>query len=156
MIAYVALGSNRGDRAGELRAALAAMNRAGARVLRLSRVIETRPQGATGRRWFLNAVAEVETDALPRVLLRKLRTIERRQGRRRAGWPGKNTPRRIDLDLVFYARARTRTPELVLPHPRWQERGFVVQGLRELNVTLGGRGALAERGSRAPRLAAAR
>lgn len=155
MIAIIALGSNRGDRAAELRAAVAAMARAGMRVAQVSRLLETRPQGATGRRWFVNAVAQVETDLLPRVLLRRLRAIELRQGRGRAGWPGKNTPRRLDLDLLFYGRARIHTPELEVPHPRWREREFVLQGLRELSALPGGRGAPGGRGSQAWRPAAA-
>ncbi|MGH9393784.1 MAG: 2-amino-4-hydroxy-6-hydroxymethyldihydropteridine diphosphokinase [Terriglobales bacterium] len=155
MIAYLALGSNRGERARELQAALEEIERAGMRVRRVSRPVMTRPQAATGRGWFLNAVAEVETELLPRVLLHRLQAIERAHRRRRQAWPRKNTPRRLDLDVIFYGRVRLSSRELKLPHPRWRGRAFVVEGLRELSASLGGRAGLGGRGLPGPRPGAA-
>ncbi|MGH9415794.1 MAG: 2-amino-4-hydroxy-6-hydroxymethyldihydropteridine diphosphokinase [Terriglobales bacterium] len=134
MRAYVALGSNRGDRARNLARALDAMPAAAISVRRLSAVEETQPVGATGRRRFLNAVAEVSTGLSPRVLLRRLRQIERRLGRHAGG--GRNRPRTVDLDLLLYGRARVGGRELALPHPRFAQRGFVLDGLAELAPSL--------------------
>jgi 2-amino-4-hydroxy-6-hydroxymethyldihydropteridine diphosphokinase len=129
---YIALGSNVGDRAAHLRAALEAMGHAGVRVRRVSAFSETAPVGTTGRRAFLNAVVEAETTLLPRVLLRRLLGIERAQRRWRL-WPRRRkTPRPLDVDLIFYGRARLRMPELMVPHPRFAERPFVLEGLAEL------------------------
>jgi len=135
---YIALGSNVGDRAAQLHAALAklaALPAPAVTVRRVSRFRRTAPVEATGRGWYLNAVAQAETDLLPQVLLGRLRRIEHALGRRRA--PGrKKTPRRVDLDLILYGQARIHTPPLTVPHPRFAARRFVLDGLAELAPTL--------------------
>ncbi len=130
--AYIALGSNRGDRPAALAAALAALPSLGVEVLAVSRVRDTAPVGAAGRGHFLNAVAQVETALPPRLLLRRLLALERRLGRHRAGRARAKTPRTIDLDLLAYGRLRLRTPELVLPHPRARERWFIQAAFSDL------------------------
>lgn len=130
MIAYIGLGSNRGDRERHLARALQAMGRAGIRVVGATRSRATAPVGATGRRGFLNCVAEVETELLPRVLLRRLRQIERAEGRHHTpARGGSREPRSLDLDLLFYGRARIATPELEVPHPRALQRRFIREAL---------------------------
>ena len=132
MIAYIALGSNHGDRAAHLRRALEALPAAGVRPLRLSVLRSTAPVGATGRARFLNAVAEVETALPPQVLLARLRQIERAAGRHRSRPAHRKTPRALDLDLILYGNARLRTPALTVPHPAFSSRRFVLDGLVDL------------------------
>ena len=133
MTVYLALGANRGDRAAQLRQALQALPALGVRVLRVSALRATAPVGpATGRGRFLNGVAQAQTRMPPQVLLRRLRRLERRQGRHRGAPPAKKTPRTLDLDVVLYGRARIRTPDLTVPHPRFLQRRFVLAGMAEL------------------------
>jgi 2-amino-4-hydroxy-6-hydroxymethyldihydropteridine diphosphokinase len=139
--AYVGLGSNLGDRAGNLLLALGGMLDAGLRVARLSSVYETEPVGVSaGQPLFLNMVAELafETNdaaALavappsPEQLLARLLRIEYRLGRRRTR---PLAPRTIDLDLLLYGEARSDTEFLRLPHPRLHLRRFVLAPLSEL------------------------
>lgn len=139
MTVYIALGSNVGDRAAHLQAALtklAALPAPGVKVSGVSRFARTAPVGATGHGWYLNAVARAETDLLPQVLLGRLRRIEHALGRRRPAPGRKKTPRRVDLDLILYGRARIQTPQLTVPHPRFAARRFVLDGLAELAPTL--------------------
>lgn len=125
----VALGSNRGDRAARLRAAVRALARLPAtRLVRASSVYRTRPVGPP-QRDFYNAAALLRTRLSPMGLLVELKRLEVRAGRRRGPRWG---PRPLDLDLIFYGGARLRTPFLELPHPRWAERGFVRAPLAEL------------------------
>ncbi|HUX67286.1 MAG TPA: 2-amino-4-hydroxy-6-hydroxymethyldihydropteridine diphosphokinase [Terriglobales bacterium] len=133
MTVYLALGANRGHPAAQLRRALAALPALGLRVSRVSALRATAPAPpATGRRRFLNGVAEVHTRLLPQVLLRRLRALERRHGRHRGAPQAKKTPRSLDLDVILYGRARIRTPALAVPHPRFLQRRFVLQGMAEL------------------------
>ncbi|AEB11047.1 2-amino-4-hydroxy-6-hydroxymethyldihydropteridine diphosphokinase [Marinithermus hydrothermalis] len=128
--AYVALGSNLGDRAGYLLAALSALGRTeNIRLARLSRVYETAPVGPSGQGPYLNLVAEIETRLEPQPLLQTLLGIERRLGRvRRERWG----PRTIDLDLLLYADVVLDAEALTLPHPRLHERAFVLAPLCDL------------------------
>ncbi len=128
--AYVALGSNLGDRAGYLLAALSALGRTeNTRLARLSRIYETAPVGPSGQGPYLNMVAEIETRLEPRPLLEALLAIERSLGRvRRERWGA----RTIDLDLLLYADVVLNTEALILPHPRLHERAFVLAPLCDL------------------------
>jgi 2-amino-4-hydroxy-6-hydroxymethyldihydropteridine diphosphokinase len=125
----VALGSNEGDRAWYLGRALLELGRV-IRLVKISKVHETKPVDApAGSPDFLN-MAVAGLARLPvHELLRALQTIERRLGRVRRG---RNAPRVIDLDLIFYGAWRIRTPELTIPHPRYHEREFVLAPLRDL------------------------
>lgn len=154
MTVYIALGSNVGDRAAHLHAALAALKAQGVRVCRISRFRRTTPVGATGRASYLNAVAEADTDLLPQVVLGRLRRVEHALGRRRPAPGRKKTPRRADLDLILYGRARIQTSQLTVPHPRFAARRFVLDGLAELAPTLRAPGSpltMTQLQSRAPR-----
>src|SRR5882724_2570886 len=130
-IAYIALGSNLGDRERHLDAGLAALRALpGVRDVVVSRIYETDPVGAGEQRPYLNAVARVRTRLAPRVLLDRLFAIERSEGRERSG--ERNAPRTLDLDLLLYGESEIAEPGLVVPHPRIAERPFVLEPLCDL------------------------
>lgn len=129
--AYVALGSNLGDRLGNLAGAVRRIGEVpGTRVLRTSSVYETAPREIEDQPDFLNAVAEIETDRAPRQLLETLLGIEARMGRERRVKYG---PRTIDLDVLLYGDEEVHEPGLDIPHPKMLERAFVVVPLAELD-----------------------
>jgi 3-oxoacyl-[acyl-carrier protein] reductase len=130
-VAYIALGSNLGDRAAYLLQAVEALRRQpGIAVTRLSSFHETAPVGGPpGQGPFLNAAAELRTDLSPPELLHVLLDIERALGRVRAEHHG---PRTIDLDLLFYSDQVVQEPGLTIPHPRLPERLFVLSPLAEI------------------------
>ena len=131
MSAYVALGSNLGERSVHLANAVAALRRAtGVEVASLSPVYETEPVGGPPQGPYLNAVVALRTDLEPRPLLDLLLAIEAREGRVRDGQ--RNAARSLDLDLLLHGNAVLDTPDLVLPHPRLYERAFVLEPLSDL------------------------
>lgn len=119
-----------GDPVQTCAAALDALERAGVRVKRRSRWYRSAPVPRSDQPWFVNGVAEVETELEPTQLLDVLHGIERAFGRARRE---RDEPRILDLDLLAY-RARVSRPGEVpeLPHPRLAERAFVVLPLAEL------------------------
>lgn len=125
---YIALGSNLGDRAAYLRAALDRL-RAAVLVTAISPVYETDPVGYADQGPFLNAVIGGTTTSTPQGLLRSLQAIERALGRAR---PFPNAPRTIDLDLLCYDALTLATPDLTVPHPRLHERAFVLAPLADI------------------------
>ncbi len=128
--AYVGLGSNLGDRAGNLLLAVRGMMNAGVRVARLSSVYETAPVDVLEQPMFLNMVAEIEgVNMSPEQLLGRLLKIEYALGRRRDVPRGART---IDLDLLTFGDATCATEFLTLPHPRLHLRRFVLTPLAEL------------------------
>ena len=134
--AYVALGSNLGDRETTIRAALAELAATpGVEVAAVSRLIETDPVGDVEQPRFLNGAAAVDTSLAPRPLLELLLAVERRFGRERAGAPA-HGPRTLDLDLLLYESAEIDEPGLRIPHPRLHERRFVLEPLAELDPSL--------------------
>lgn len=124
----VALGSNLGDRERHLREAASRMA-ASISNLQLSSFHETDPVGVGPQPRFLNAAAAGETDLAARDLLSALLTIERDLGRER---PFAGAPRTVDLDLILYNEAVIDEPALVVPHPRFRERRFVLEPLAEV------------------------
>src|SRR5271154_5184952 len=126
--AYVALGSNLGDRQAFLDAAVARLRlQPGIEVERVSSYHETDPVGGpAGQGRYLNAVAQIRTSLEPMTLLRVLLAVETQLGRERAERFG---PRNIDLDLLLYGTQvlslRESDKELMVPHPRLHERRFV-------------------------------
>jgi 2-amino-4-hydroxy-6-hydroxymethyldihydropteridine diphosphokinase len=128
-IAYLALGSNLGDRPGNLARAIEQLASTDLRVLRISSVWETEPRDLPDQPWFLNQVIEVETSLFPRQLLQRLHRVERSLGRVRAIPKG---PRLIDIDILFFGRAVVASPDLKIPHPRMPDRRFVLEPLAEL------------------------
>ena len=127
--AWIGLGANLGD----ARAALAqAVRDIGAlpatQVLRVSSLYGSAPVDASGPD-YLNAVAEISTALSPIELLDALQAIELGAGRER---PYRNAPRTLDLDIVRFADLTMTTERLTLPHPRWNERAFVLLPMAEL------------------------
>lgn len=132
--AYLGLGSNLGDRAATLHAALEAIAAGGlGTVEAVSSWMETEPVGVTEQPMFLNGAARIQTSLAPETLLAGLKRIERDLGRQpRERWG----PREIDIDILFYDDLRLETPALTLPHPRLQDRLFALEPLCELTPGL--------------------
>ena len=129
-VAYIALGTNLGDRHAYLsraRAALAALPRS--RVLSESSIEETAPIGILDQPRFLNQMIALETTLSPHELLAMLQDIERREGRTRSLRWG---PRTIDLDIVCFDRQVVHDPDLHVPHPELPNRDFWQRELAEL------------------------
>jgi len=126
---HLALGSNLGDRAENLRTAIDALAKAGIAVRRASSVYETEPLDFLDQPMFLNMVVEAETELMPRQLLSRTARIEREMGRKRVVAKG---PRTIDIDILFHGASVISTPDLIVPHPRLAERRFVLEPLAEI------------------------
>ena len=127
--AYVALGSNLGDKEANLRKALELLEERGVEIVKTSTFISTEPYGVTDQPQFLNGVCEVRTSLEPLELLHTLLDIEQEMGRVRLRHWGE---RNIDLDLLLYEDVVMDTPELKLPHPDMQNRDFVLLPLAEI------------------------
>jgi dihydropteroate synthase/2-amino-4-hydroxy-6-hydroxymethyldihydropteridine diphosphokinase len=125
---YIALGTNLGNRAANLRAALAGLSPA-VRVRRVSPVYETEPWGYQDQPAFFNQVVEAETRLSPEELLSFLKSLEAKLGRQPTF---QNGPRLIDLDILFYADQVLETGGLVIPHPGVASRAFVLAPLANL------------------------
>lgn len=126
---YLGLGTNLGNREHNLQEAVDRLHRGGVEVLRVSPVYETKPMYVEDQPLFLNMVIEGQTSILPRVLLKRLKSIEREIGRK----PSKqNGPRTIDIDILFYSGFVITAPELTVPHPHLAERRFVLEPLVKL------------------------
>ena len=134
--AFVGLGSNLGDQPGLIAAALELLgSEEGIEVVAVSTLRETDPVGYEDQPRFLNGAAELDTELPPRELLGRLLEIERRLGRVRGQGP-RFGPRTIDLDLLLVDGVILDEPGLTLPHPRLQERRFVLEPLAELDPAL--------------------
>ena len=128
--AFLSLGSNLGDRAGFLEAAIAALRLLpGTTVTAVSGFHNTAPVGLPDQPDFLNAAVRLDTALSPHALLGAALGIEATMGRVREQ---QNGPRVIDIDLLLYDGLVLHTDELTLPHPRMNEREFVLQPLREV------------------------
>ena len=125
--AYLGLGSNLGDRHGNLKRALEFLSQR-LRVEKVSSVYDSEPVGNVEQPRFLNLVCQVNTTLPPQGLLALAKGIEAKLGR--GGGPG--APRPIDIDILFYGDQVIKTPELVVPHPRLAERAFVLVPLAEI------------------------
>jgi 2-amino-4-hydroxy-6-hydroxymethyldihydropteridine diphosphokinase len=130
---YLSLGSNIGDREGNLRDAIKRLAAPDLRVLRVSPIYETEPMEFTDQPWFLNLVVEAETTLFPVQLLSRIAKIERAMGRIRTQAKG---PRTLDIDILLYGNAVVRTRDLQIPHPRMAERRFVLAPLADLAPAL--------------------
>ena len=128
--AYIALGSNLGNRAEALSSAVGHLRSFG-RVVALSSLYETDPVGYHDQPAFLNAVVALETQLEPLPLLRGLLAIERELGRDRSQGPLKG-PRTLDLDLLLMGDWTVAGKELTLPHPELDQRRFVMAPLAEI------------------------
>jgi 2-amino-4-hydroxy-6-hydroxymethyldihydropteridine diphosphokinase len=129
-VAYVALGSNVGDREAYLKFARSAVTAfSGTRIIAMTPIEETQPFGAPGQGAYLNQMLALETELSPRTLLEMLQRIERVARRTRDVRWG---PRTLDLDIVAFERQRTDDPDLRVPHPGLGDRDFWQRQLTEL------------------------
>jgi 2-amino-4-hydroxy-6-hydroxymethyldihydropteridine diphosphokinase len=123
--AFLGLGSNLGERLTYLRSAVDAIPD----LVRVSSLYETDPIGGPEQGAFLNCVVELDTDMTPRQLLELCRTLEAAAERVRIERWG---PRTLDVDVVYVDGETIDEPDLIVPHPRWKERAFVMIPLGEL------------------------
>lgn len=129
----IALGSNVGDRGAHLDYAVSQL-RALLANLTVSTYYDTVPVGGSGpQAIFLNAAAVGDTTLPPRALLDALLAIERERGRER---PYANAPRTLDLDLILFGDQVIEEPGLVVPHPRYRARRFVLEPLAAIAPTI--------------------
>jgi 2-amino-4-hydroxy-6-hydroxymethyldihydropteridine diphosphokinase len=127
-IVYLSLGSNVGDREGQLRDARARLDALG-RVLAVSSFYETEPVEFTSQPWFLNCTVAIETSNTPQQLMSAILRIEEKMGRRRVQKKG---PRSIDIDVLLFAETIMESKELTIPHPAMHQRRFVLEPLAEI------------------------
>ena len=127
--AYLSLGSNMGDRAGNIARAIALLRERGVRVTKESALYDTEPVDMRTQDWFVNSVIEIQTDDTPRALMAKLLVLERSMGRERLVPKG---PRVIDIDILLFGNQRISEKGLEIPHPRMTERRFVLVPLAEV------------------------
>lgn len=128
--AYIGLGSDLGDRAGNLMLAVRGLIEASLVVTKISSIYETEAVAMDDAPPFLNMVAEVRVENIsPTQMMARMLRIEYLLGRKDKSM---NLPRTIDLDLLFYGDTKVDTPFLTLPHPRVQVRNFVLIPLNEI------------------------
>ena len=131
--AYIALGSNLGDRGETIMMAIKMISEiAGIKVRRISQFVETNPAGGPADQpKYFNAAAKIETYLSPHQLLKELQDVERALGRRRRDeqrWG----PRTCDLDILLMGQMVVQSEELTIPHPRMHERFFVLRPLSDI------------------------
>jgi 2-amino-4-hydroxy-6-hydroxymethyldihydropteridine diphosphokinase len=133
-IAYIGIGSNLGDKVYQCETAISDILRADQNeLLAKSSLFKTKPIGYTSQDWFVNSVIKIETDLKPLDLLRLLKDIESRLGREKTFRWG---PRVIDLDILLFDEEEIEMEGLQIPHPRLQERQFVLIPLAEIDRSL--------------------
>ena len=131
--AWLSLGSNLGDRAAHLRAAIRALSAPALGLQAVSQVWETEAVGYSAQPEFLNMAARLETGLGPWELLRTLQAIEQAEGK---ATPFRWGPRSLDLDILAYEGQVMDDPSLTLPHPRLHERAFMLAPLAEIDPLL--------------------
>ncbi len=127
-LAYLSLGSNVGDRAANLNAAIERLHALG-EVVAVSSFYETEPVEFTAQAWFLNCALTLRTEKTPQEVLSGILDIEQHLGRRRAQSKG---PRIIDLDILLFGSLVVDEAGLTIPHPAMYERRFVLEPLAEI------------------------
>jgi 2-amino-4-hydroxy-6-hydroxymethyldihydropteridine diphosphokinase len=134
-VGYLGLGSNVGDRAAHLRAAVSMLREQGVEVEAISSVYETEPVGEVlDQPDFLNAAVRIRTDLEPEALLDVCKAIELENGRMVAA--SRHSPRTLDIDLLLLGEVELSTDRLTLPHPEVSARRFVLAPLLELDPEL--------------------
>jgi 2-amino-4-hydroxy-6-hydroxymethyldihydropteridine diphosphokinase len=127
-LVYLSLGSNIGDRAANLSAAIERLAGLG-KVAAVSSFYETEPMEFTAQPWFLNCAVKLDTEKMPKQLLRGILDIEQDMGRRRTENKG---PRTIDIDIVLFGTSVIETKGLTIPHKALHQRRFVLEPLAEI------------------------
>jgi 2-amino-4-hydroxy-6-hydroxymethyldihydropteridine diphosphokinase len=128
-LVYLSLGSNLGNRDQYLEQARKAIEKSFS-MIRFSEVYETEPVDITNQPWFLNQVVELRTDLAPETLLEWVRVLETQAGRQRETPKG---PRTLDVDILLYDDWILDVEELILPHPRLEQRRHILVPLVELS-----------------------
>ncbi len=131
--AYLSIGSNKGDKKENLNLAIDCLeHHTLIRVLAVSSFYKTQPQNFEDQDWFVNAALKVETQAAPEELLEILKLIELSLDKE--GKAFRFGPRMIDLDIIYYQNQIVKTKYLDIPHPRMQERCFVLRPLCDIGA----------------------
>ncbi len=130
--AYIAFGSNIGDREANINRALWILKQK-IKLIKTSSLYETKPMYLENQEWFLNGVAKINTELKPKELLDFLKSTEKKMGRKEVG---RNGPRIIDLDILFFGEQIVSENDLHIPHPKIQERAFVLVPLAEIEPNL--------------------
>jgi 2-amino-4-hydroxy-6-hydroxymethyldihydropteridine diphosphokinase len=127
-VVYLSLGSNVGDRASNLKAAIERLAELG-NVAAVSSSYETEPVETSPQPWFLNCAVKLDTEKMPRQLIAAILNIEKEMGRQRRQ---PKAPRTIDIDILLFGSSVIELPSLTVPHPRMHERRFVLEPLAEI------------------------
>ena len=131
---HIGLGSNLGNMERNLKEAVDRLGAIDAtRLLRISSLYFCEPIGGPPQPWYYNAIVQVITSLAPLNILRALQEIEKDMGRTRSE---RNSPRTIDLDIIFFGEQLINTDDLIIPHPRLLERRFVLEPLVEIASNL--------------------
>ena len=128
-IVYLSLGSNLGDREGNLERAIELLQKRGMLLRKRSSLYETEPWGRTDQPLFLNMALEIETALEPRALLSELQRVEVQAGRKKTYRWG---PRTVDLDILLYNHIILSEEALKIPHPFMHKREYVLKPLDEI------------------------
>ena len=127
-LVYLSLGSNLGDPAANLNAAIAGLGALGD-VTAVSSFYETEPVELTAQPWFLNCAIKLDTEKMPKQLMSGILDLEQEMGRRRQQKKG---PRIIDIDILLFGSSIVETKGLTIPHPAMHQRRFVLEPLAEI------------------------
>ena len=127
-LVYLSLGSNLGDRAANLRAAISGLSEIGT-VTKVSSFYETEPMELREQPWFLNCALEIETDLTAENFLAAIQTLESKLGRSREISKG---PRTLDIDILLFGSSVLAEGNLTVPHPAMHRRRFVLEPLAEI------------------------
>lgn len=130
--AYLGLGTNLGDKEGNIAAAIEKIGELIGDVVRQSALYHTKPWGFDSDNEFVNAAVAVDTVLSPRELLAATQQIERSMGRKEKSKDGVYHDRIIDIDILLYGDRHVSEPDLVIPHPLMHERDFVMKPLGEI------------------------
>ena len=125
---YLSLGSNVGERVENLKTAISKLGSLG-NVVAVSSFYETEPVEMTAQAWFVNCAVRLDTEKMPRQLLKGVLDLEREMGRRRTQNKG---PRNIDIDILLFGNSIVETKGLTVPHPALHQRRFVLGPLAEI------------------------
>ncbi len=129
---YLSLGTNLGNRKGNIREAIEKIGEQIGTVERQSALYETKPWGYSSPNDFINACVLVFTSLAPRQLLETTQRIEKEMGRTLKSIDGNYHDRIIDIDILMIDDLRINEPDLVVPHPLMEERDFVMVPLKEI------------------------
>jgi 2-amino-4-hydroxy-6-hydroxymethyldihydropteridine diphosphokinase len=125
---YLSLGSNLGNRTANLEEAISRLQELG-HVAATASFYETEPVEVITQPWFCNCAVQLDTEKMPKQLLRGILALEREMGRKRTQNKG---PRNIDIDILLFGNSIVETKGLTIPHPALHQRRFVLEPLAEI------------------------